>query len=243
MIELVAHRGYQRNFPENTLLAHREAILAGARYVETDVQLSADGVPVLYHDDDMLRMSEVTGSIHEYPFAELCTLPAAEPHRFGDRFAAVRITPLADLVRLLVANPAVHAFIEIKILAIEKHGIETVYRNTAETLGPAQNQCTLISYSVPFMSYAAQCGWPGNGVVLEYWEQRHDPEITALRPAYLFCSVQTLPPMGDLTCETARSVIFEIDDPGKARALVARGIDLIETFDVGGMQAALSGDR
>ena len=63
MIKLVAHRGYQRKFPENTLLGFTEAITAGACHVETDVQLSADAIPVLYHDDSMRRISEVEGAI------------------------------------------------------------------------------------------------------------------------------------------------------------------------------------
>jgi len=47
---LVAHRGWQRRYPENTLPAIKGALDAGARYIEVDVQLSADGVPVLFHD-------------------------------------------------------------------------------------------------------------------------------------------------------------------------------------------------
>ena len=48
--ELVAHRGYALHYPENTLIGIEAAIRAGARYVEVDVQLSADKVPVLFHD-------------------------------------------------------------------------------------------------------------------------------------------------------------------------------------------------
>ncbi len=242
MIKLVAHRGYQRKYPENTLLGFSEAIKAGACHVETDVQLSADAIPVLYHDDSMRRISEVEGAVHDYPFSALVNLPASEPHRFADQFESIHITPLADLVTLLAANPYVHAFIEIKCLAVEQHGIETVYRSITEVLQPALDQCTLISYSIPFMDYARKAGWPSIGAVLYTWDQRNSVEISLLRPDYLFCGVETLPQAESLNLENAQSVIFEVDNPEVARELVARGIDLIETFDVGGMQAALSSD-
>ncbi|MGF1546037.1 MAG: glycerophosphodiester phosphodiesterase family protein, partial [Thiotrichales bacterium] len=61
--DLVAHRGYALRYPENTLPAIEAALAAGARYVEIDVQLSADQVPVLFHDRSLMRMCEVTGAL------------------------------------------------------------------------------------------------------------------------------------------------------------------------------------
>jgi glycerophosphoryl diester phosphodiesterase len=54
---LVAHRGYAAHWPENTLPALDAAVAAGARWVEVDVQLCADGVPVLLHDADLERVT------------------------------------------------------------------------------------------------------------------------------------------------------------------------------------------
>ena len=53
--QLVAHRGWQRRYPENTLLAVDKAIGAGARHVEIDVQFSGDGRAVVFHDPDLFR--------------------------------------------------------------------------------------------------------------------------------------------------------------------------------------------
>ena len=53
--QLVAHRGYSLRYPENTLLAIEQAFIAGACYVECDVQLTQDGVPVLLHDNNLQR--------------------------------------------------------------------------------------------------------------------------------------------------------------------------------------------
>ena len=61
--ELVAHRGYPRHYPENTLIGIEAAIRAGAAYVEVDIQLSSDQVPLLYHDSDMQRLSGKPGAV------------------------------------------------------------------------------------------------------------------------------------------------------------------------------------
>ena len=52
---VIAHRGFSSIAPENTIAALRAARLLGAQYSECDVRLTADGVPVLIHDESLLR--------------------------------------------------------------------------------------------------------------------------------------------------------------------------------------------
>jgi glycerophosphoryl diester phosphodiesterase len=53
----VAHRGWHDLHIENTLEAFRAAYDAGCDMVEFDVQLTRDGVPVIFHDDDCKRLA------------------------------------------------------------------------------------------------------------------------------------------------------------------------------------------
>ena len=55
-VTVTAHRGSAFDAPENTLAAIEQAITDGADYVEIDAQLTADGVVVLWHDGDMMRV-------------------------------------------------------------------------------------------------------------------------------------------------------------------------------------------
>mmetsp|Transcript_11319 Transcript_11319/g.28563 ORF Transcript_11319/g.28563 Transcript_11319/m.28563 type:complete len:373 (-) Transcript_11319:255-1373(-) len=48
---LHAHHGHSLRFRENTLASFRESVAAGVTFVEFDVQVTADGVPVVFHDD------------------------------------------------------------------------------------------------------------------------------------------------------------------------------------------------
>ena len=66
-----AHRGASDTRPENTMTAFYEGIALGANGIETDVRMSRDGVPVLFHDEELFRVTGEPGSIGDYTLAEL----------------------------------------------------------------------------------------------------------------------------------------------------------------------------
>jgi glycerophosphoryl diester phosphodiesterase len=73
---LVAHRGGGALAPENTLAAFDRAAALGADAVETDVQLTADGVVVAFHDEDTARQTGAPGAVEGRAFADLARLDA-----------------------------------------------------------------------------------------------------------------------------------------------------------------------
>lgn len=68
-----AHRGGASDVPENTMPAFQYAIDAGYSYVETDVQVTADGVLVAFHDNDLSRTCGRAGRISDLPWSEVKT--------------------------------------------------------------------------------------------------------------------------------------------------------------------------
>ena len=54
-----AHRGARSIAPENTLMALEQARQCGADLWETDIQLTSDGVPVIFHDDTLERTTDI----------------------------------------------------------------------------------------------------------------------------------------------------------------------------------------
>ena len=71
MTWVIAHRGASFAETENTLPAFERAIADGADFVEFDVQMSVDGEPVVFHDEDLDRLTPLTGPLRRRRAAEL----------------------------------------------------------------------------------------------------------------------------------------------------------------------------
>lgn len=124
---VIAHRGGALEAPENTLAAVHHAQKAGADWVEVDLHLSADGVPVVIHDATVDRTTPQTGRVDALPAATLTALPTGNPRfapdvlarvraenvlppEFSDRFANEHL-PTLDA---LLAIPRVRYMLELK---------------------------------------------------------------------------------------------------------------------------------
>ncbi len=71
-----AHRGASHYYPENTMLSFKKALELGADYVELDVHLTKDEVPVVMHDSKLERTTNGKGNIRDYTIDELKQLEA-----------------------------------------------------------------------------------------------------------------------------------------------------------------------
>ncbi len=108
---VIGHRGAAGTAPENTLAGFREAAQLGARWVEFDVHLSADGVPVLMHDDTIDRTTDGEGPVGGRNLDDLRMLDAGR--WFDDRHAGEPIPALEEVIALL-ASLGLGADVEIK---------------------------------------------------------------------------------------------------------------------------------
>ncbi len=108
---LISHRGYSAAAPENTMPAFALAAQKGFAFVETDVQFTADGVPVLLHDRTIDRTSDGSGRVDALTYRELLQ------YDFGawksPQYAGTRIAALEDLFALC-AEKGLHAMVELK---------------------------------------------------------------------------------------------------------------------------------
>lgn len=109
--EVQAHRGASAVAPENTLAAFRAAAEQGAKWVELDVALLADGTLVVIHDVTVDRTSSGTGSLGDLNRADLDQLDAGS--WFGSDFAGERIPTLEETLKAL-GELGLNANVEIK---------------------------------------------------------------------------------------------------------------------------------
>ncbi|MEN8115036.1 MAG: glycerophosphodiester phosphodiesterase [Actinomycetota bacterium] len=99
-----AHRGSRVLWPENTMYGFAKAIEdLDYKYLELDVRLTADRVPVVFHDATLDRTTSGTGDVVDHTFAELQEIDAAyhfDPDNgYPLRGAGVGISPLEELYR------------------------------------------------------------------------------------------------------------------------------------------------
>ena len=95
---VIAHRGFRGIAPENTLLAARKGLHAGADWWELDVAASSDGVLVVLHDDGLARTTDAAAvyperspwSVYDFRFDELRRLDAGSWYETADPFGQVR---------------------------------------------------------------------------------------------------------------------------------------------------------
>lgn len=97
--EVQAHRGASGIAPENTIAAFRAAAEQGAKWVELDVALSADGELIVIHDDSVDRTSSGTGNLGALTAAEITALDGGS--WFDARFADERIPTLDQAIAAL----------------------------------------------------------------------------------------------------------------------------------------------
>lgn len=71
MTEIASHRGGAALWPENSALAFRETAKLDVEQIEFDVQITADGVPVIFHDAILDRVTNGTGPLAARSLAEL----------------------------------------------------------------------------------------------------------------------------------------------------------------------------
>jgi glycerophosphoryl diester phosphodiesterase len=93
---IIAHRGDSSAAPENTLQAFDLALAKGFPNFETDCQLSADGVPVVLHDENLGRVNNGSGPAAAATLEQLQQLDAGS--WFGPQFAGARIPMLEGVL-------------------------------------------------------------------------------------------------------------------------------------------------
>jgi len=238
-VQLVAHRGNAREYPENTLPAFRSALELGARYLELDVQLSADAVPVVIHDATLARTTGRRGRVRDLTAAELAGVEAAEPRRFGDAHRGTTLPRLTDALRLLDGRPDVTLFVEIKRESLVDAGLDRTVAAVVDACAPWRRQCVAISFDLEAVVRARALGAAAIGWVLGRPDERSRRRAEDVRPDFLFVDVRRIGRRTTLWPGRWRWVVYEVDDPAVAHRLATLGVEFIETMAVAPMLRAL----
>lgn len=111
-INLIAHRGFSCQAPENTIAAIKKAAEFGFDTVEIDVRQTADSVWVVSHDSDIKGMTDKSGKISSYTYYDLITanIDNGANHK---NYGGLKISTLDQMLQACLAN-GIKPMIEIK---------------------------------------------------------------------------------------------------------------------------------
>ncbi|MGG1556267.1 glycerophosphodiester phosphodiesterase [Paenibacillus ferrarius] len=134
MITGLAHRGYPKKYPENTLASFQAALDLNYSHLELDVQLTRDGVPVVIHDTTVNRTTNGTGNVADFTFAQIRELDAG----------GGQLIPTLEEV-LLLAKGRAQVDIELKQSGTLYPGLEAQVLATIQAAG-VQDQVFVTSF-------------------------------------------------------------------------------------------------
>lgn len=242
---VVAHRGASVDYPENTLVAMVAALDAAepADGFECDVRLTRDGVPVVFHDDDTLRLCEVPGTIEARSLAEVSALRVR-----GERIPT--LAELLDLTRPQLAQLAPFAPLQRAVVNIE--------------LKPTSAPDALVAACLPLLARLAE------DRTVELIVSSFDPRVlrsaiiagVPWRNAFLYETIGALrflayldpaatldlhPPselaspahLAEYAAPDRRFRVWTVDDVDRARTLAGLGVDALITNYPARLRAAL----
>lgn len=238
---LVAHRGNAFEFPENTLPSLRSALQLGLRYIEFDVQLSADGVPMVMHDNRLNRCAGLDQDALAMTQHELQAVSVHEPSRLDERFSGTTIPTLAEVATLLKQFPLATAFVEIKRASLRRFGMVEVVERVCEQLQAFADQVVVISFDLEAVlqvrqHHALRIGW-----VLSDYTVESKQLANTHAPDFLFCNQDKLPYDNSALWQGPWSwALYEVTNLDEAHQLTARGAHLLETMQVRKLIAELS---
>jgi glycerophosphoryl diester phosphodiesterase len=206
---IVAHRGNAYEHRENSLDAIRSAIDLGVKYVEFDVQMSSDGVPMLLHD---AYLSRLFGKDRD----AVCTTSSS--------LEELGISSLKDAVTA-VRDAAVTAFVEIKQDSFQTFGRERVVADVCRQL---TGNCVVISFDHEAALAARDLGFR-IGFVIGGMGADSKWRVDTFAPEYVFCDQRYInEPVwpGPIWCS------YEVADAQTAHRLIRHGVQLLETMCV-----------
>lgn len=225
----IAHRGGARLAPENTLPAYAAAARWGHTCAECDVQLTADGVPVLLHDDRVDRTSDGRGELAALAAADLAGLDAGS--WFHPRFAGTRIPTLEEAMACW-AGLQLAPVVELKCgrdRDPERLGATVAAALAARWRGPAP---LLISFDDRALAAAARAA-PDlpRGLLLEDWPADWRERVRALAACCLDLESGLAAADRVAAAHAAGLAVaaWTVDDPAEAARLRAIGVDAITT--------------
>jgi glycerophosphoryl diester phosphodiesterase len=231
-VQVTAHRGSSRKAPENSLSAVRQAIEDGADFAEIDVQETRDGVVVVIHDTDLMRVTGLGRKIWEVTYDEIRALDAGS--WFSPKFEGERIPTLQQVINL--ADGKIKLNIELKFNGHDQHLAERVVQIIQNNR--FASRCVVTSLEYGALKQVKQLD---DSLRIGHIVSVAIGDITRLEVDFL--SLQTNLVTAELMAAAGKRGlgvhVWTVNDSGTLVAMINKGVENIITDEPGIMSARL----
>ncbi|MBF0111589.1 MAG: hypothetical protein HQK74_02505 [Desulfamplus sp.] len=119
MTKIIAHRGARSVAPENTIAAAEIARLIGADLWECDVSITKDGHLILFHDDNLLRTTDVVKKFPLHKSFQVADFDLAQIKTLNTGTVFIKNDPFREIVAGNISDEYLESFKDEKIPTLE----------------------------------------------------------------------------------------------------------------------------
>ncbi|MCK4945301.1 MAG: glycerophosphoryl diester phosphodiesterase, partial [Alphaproteobacteria bacterium] len=226
--KIIGHRGAKAYAPENTLVSIHTAADMGIEWVEIDVKLTRDCIPIIFHDDELNRCTNGSGLVAETDLETIKELDAG--FWFGESFMDEKIPTLEEALNVII-DRSLGVNLEIKPCPGREKETAEVMLDFATRIWPDESPSPLISsFSHVSLETAMDVidEWPRGPLLDEYvphWKKLAE-HINASTININGNKVTQL--LIDEYLDLGKPILaYTINDPSKAKELMSWGVSSV----------------
>lgn len=215
--EVIGHRGAAGHAPENTMLSFEKAVELGADRIEFDVRCSAEGEPVVFHDERLERTTNGKGRVAEKTVKELKALDAGS--WFSLSFSGATIPTLEEVLMKMLGK--IKFNIEIKAKGCEQRIVELIQKHKAS------EAVVISSFNIDILKTVRQAHRELKlqlllSKPLNLKKIKDEVDIEAVNPFFLLASKRFLKSARDLGLKVN---VWTVDDELWIKKMAKLGVD------------------
>jgi glycerophosphoryl diester phosphodiesterase len=224
--KIIGHRGAATYAPENTLEGIHTAADMGVEWVELDVKLTKDQVPIIFHDDTLERTTNGSGLVAQHTLEDLRELEAGS--WFSDSFSGIRIPTLEEALEVLI-DRNLGFNMEIKPCPGRERETAEAALDLVSTMWDDHSRLLISSFSHVSLEAALEMAEDWNRALLlpEEWPENWQELAEYLKAATINVNGNAV------TRDDVEAIIdlqipilaYTINDPDRARLLMSWGVD------------------
>lgn len=230
MVKNIAHRGYSKLYPENTMIAFQKAVEARCDAIELDLQLSKDGELVIFHDDTLERTTTGKGLISQFTRKELMELDASrlfqgihEHHRIPSLEEYFHYIQAENIVSVIELKKKINADAKMEEKVIE---MIRAFRLSEKVIISSFSQESILRSSIlaPEIKTA---------LITDYWFYKAGKTAKSLGASYIHPRHRLLLPfmLSEMKREGLLVQPWTVDEEKRMKWLIRAGVSGIITND------------